>query len=78
MYVNLYEYLCEHPLIRRFVFLLYVVVHFDYLAVIEIFSLFLRRTCTSTFSSHQLTVWPESLGPKTPKGNLKTPKKTPL
>ena len=23
----------------------------------------------------RLTVWPESLGPKTPKGNLKTPKK---
>ena len=24
------------------------------------------------------SVWPESLGPKTPNGNLKTPKKTPL
>ena len=24
---------------------------------------------------YNLTVWPESLGPKTPKGNLKTPKK---
>ena len=36
------------------------------------------RTHDTYLTAHLLSVWPESLGPKTPKGNLKTPKKTPL
>ena len=34
-----------------------------------------RPAGKSSERNYKKTVWPESLGPKTPKGNLKTPKK---
>ena len=39
---------------------------------------FINKDTIKALKPSRLTVWPESLGPKTPKRNLKTPKKTPL